>query len=124
MKEKVEKFIAEIKAHNPETLEEIESFRVKYLGKKGLIQGLFADMRNVAAENRKEVGQVLNNLKNSAQEKYDQLKSTVGSTSATTEKFVDLTMPANFMELGSRHPLSIVRKDIIDIFARIGFHRF
>jgi phenylalanyl-tRNA synthetase alpha chain len=121
MKEKVEKFIAEIKAQNPGTLEEIENFRIKYLGKKGIIQALFADLRDVAAENRKEAGLVLNQLKNSAQEKYDSLKTSLGPKAVASEKVPDLTMPANFMDLGSRHPLSIVRNDIINIFSRIGF---
>jgi len=121
MKDKVEQIIAEIKAHSQISAEEVEAFRIKYLGKKGLIQDMFSEMRNVAAENRKEFGQILNNLKNTAQAKYDELKISIDSSATQKEKVADLTMPANFMELGSRHPLSIVRKDIIEIFSRIGF---
>jgi len=121
MKDKVERLIDEIKAHKPVSADEVEAFRIKYLGKKGLIQDMFAEMRNVAAENRKEFGQMLNNLKNAAQAKFDELKASIDSGASQKEKVADLTMPANFIDLGSKHPLSIVRNDIIEIFSRIGF---
>jgi phenylalanyl-tRNA synthetase alpha chain len=100
--------------------EELETFRLKYLSKKGLISELFEDFRNVPAESKKEVGQKLNELKQKALEKYNSLKTQLQST---VEVFPenDLTKPAFPYSTGSRHPISIVRKEIIDIFSRIGF---
>jgi len=86
-----------------------------------LIPQLFGEMRNVAPENRKAAGQLLNTLKNRAQEKLDELKNNLSASTEENGSSVDLSMPANFLELGSKHPLSIVRSELLAIFSRIGF---
>ena len=95
--------------------------RIKYLSKKGAINDLMADFRNVAAEQKKEVGMRLNELKNKAQEKIAALKEQFESQDTGCDD-IDLTRSAYPIELGTRHPLSIVRNEIIDIFARMGFN--
>jgi len=119
MKEKIENLLEEVKAFNAENLEQLEAFRIKYLSKKGVVTALFADFRNVAPEQRKEMGQLMNGLKTTVQDKIVSLKAGLESTVESTDK-PDLTLPSS-APLGTRHPLSIVRNDIIDIFSRIGF---
>jgi len=119
MKEKIASLLEEVKAFNAENLEQLEAFRIKYLSKKGVITALFADFRNVAPEQRKEMGQLMNSLKTAVQDKIVSLKEGFENTVESTVK-PDLTLPSN-APLGTRHPLSIVRNDIIDIFSRIGF---
>jgi len=119
MKEKIGNLLEEVRAFNAENLEQLEAFRIKFLSKKGVVTALFADFRNVAPEQRKEMGQLMNRLKTAVQDKIVSLKEGFESTVETTDK-PDLTLPSN-APLGTRHPLSIVRNDIIDIFSRIGF---
>ena len=119
MKEKIASLLEEVKAFNAENLEQLEAFRIKYLSKKGVITALFADFRNVAPEQRKEMGQLMNSLKTAVQDKIVSLKEGFENTVESTVK-PDLTLPSS-APLGTRHPLSIVRNDIIDIFSRIGF---
>lgn len=119
MKEKIEKLLEDVKTFNATNLEQLEAFRIKYLSKKGIITDLFAEFRNVAPENRKEMGQLMNGLKTAIQEKIVLLKEALENTVEISDK-PDLTLPSS-APLGTRHPLSIVRNDIIDIFSRIGF---
>ena len=121
MNERVDQYIREIEGLSANSPEEVEGYRIKYLGKKGLIPALFADMKNVAPEERKAYGQLMNTLKQKAQEKIEELKGSMGDTNLSSGSTADLSMPANFVELGSKHPLSIVRSELINIFARIGF---
>lgn len=100
--------------------EELESFRIKYLGKKGLFSILFEDFRNIPPEQKKEIGQKLNLLKQEIQEKYNTLKESLVKQEDNSSSS-DLTRPAFPFSLGTRHPISIVRNEIIDIFMRIGF---
>jgi len=100
--------------------EELEAFRIKYLSKKGLFSILFEDFRNVPPEQKKEIGQKLNILKQEIQERYNSLKENLVKQEDTST-INDLTRPAFPFSLGSRHPISIVRNEIIDIFKRIGF---
>lgn len=121
MKEKIELLINEIetfKAHNEAKMEE---FRLKYLSKKGAIPSLFAEFRNVPNEQKREVGVLLNTLKAKAQEQIEKFKAILDAKEDTNEEDIDLTRPANWNNAGSRHPLSIVRNEIIDIFSRIGY---
>jgi len=120
MKEKISALLADINHFKAANLEELEAFRIKYLSKKGLIPALFADFKNVAAEERKEMGQLLNSLKNEAQERIVALRESLEVAPEENKSDKDLTLPAA-APLGTRHPLSIVRSEIIDIFARIGF---
>jgi phenylalanyl-tRNA synthetase alpha chain len=101
-------------------MEQLESFRIKYLSKKGLVSLLFEDFRNVAPEQKKEVGQKLNILKQEIQEKFNSLKEGLACVDEISG-INDLTRPASSLSSGSRHPISIVRNEIIDIFMRIGF---
>ncbi len=119
MKEKIDNLLKEVKAFNAGNLEQLEAFRIKYLSKKGIIPALFADFRSVAPEHRKEMGQLMNGLKIAIQDKIVSLKEGLESTVESTNR-PDLTLPSS-APLGTRHPLSIVRNDIIDIFSRIGF---
>ena len=120
MKEKIEKLLAEIDILSPISKEEVEELRIKYLSKKGEISTLFNDFRNVANEEKKVVGQLLNDLKNKAQDKINELKETFDNQQDNTND-LDLTRSSSPIELGTRHPLSIVKNEIVDIFARIGF---
>jgi len=121
MLDKVHLLIKEVKGFKSTSKEEIEAFRIKYLGSKGLLKELFAEFKNVDAEIRKDFGQALNNLKNSAKEKVDELTNAVEGSSESKSIYGDLTRPAEPIELGARHPISLVRNQIIDVFSRIGF---
>lgn len=100
--------------------EELETLRIKYLSKKGVISALMADFRNVPAEQKKEVGMKLNELKNCIQERINTLKSAFDTQDDKASE-LDLTRTAYPIQLGTRHPLSIVRNEIINIFSRLGF---
>ena len=118
---KINQLLQEVEALKAANAEELEALRIKYLSKKGAINDLMADFRNVAAEQKKEVGMRLNELKNKAQEKIAALKEQFESQDTGWDD-IDLTRSAYPVELGTRHPLSIVRNEIIDIFARMGFN--
>ena len=118
---KINQLLQEVEALKAANPEELEALRIKYLSKKGVINDLMADFRNVAAEQKKEVGMRLNELKNKAQEKIAALKEQFESQDTGCDD-IDLTRSAYPIELGTRHPLSIVRNEIIDIFARMGFN--
>lgn len=98
-----------------------EAFRIKYLGSKGLVKSIMGEMKNVAAENKKEAGQLLNEFKLFTEAKYEELKQTTGNGQQTTANEIDLTLPADPLPLGSRHPISLVKNKIISIFNRLGF---
>ncbi|MAX81889.1 MAG: phenylalanine--tRNA ligase subunit alpha [Crocinitomicaceae bacterium] len=121
MLEKVDEIKQQIEAFQTENPEELEAFRIKYLGSKGLIKGLFADFKNVPNDQKKEFGQRLNELKNFAQEKHDALKATATKAQSKANAPDDLTRPGEPLPVGSRHPISLVRDEIIDIFSRIGY---
>ena len=120
MKSKIAQYLEEVNAFSADNIEVLEAFRIKFLSKKGLIPALFADFKTVPPEERKEVGQLINGLKNAVQEKIVALKEAMESATETTASGLDLTLPVE-APLGTRHPLSVVRNEIIDIFARIGF---
>ena len=117
MKEKVEQILNEVKGFQADSKESLENFRITYLSKKGVIPALFADFKNVAPELRKEMGMKLNELKNAVQDKVEEQLQKFESQHSNDAGF-DMSMPANDMK-GARHPLSIVRRDINEIFARI-----
>lgn len=120
MIEKIEQLIQEVNDLKAATADELEALRLKYLSKKGVINDLMADFRNVPAEQKKTVGQKLNELKTLAQDKINGLKEMFEAKKADAEK-PDLTRTAYPVELGTRHPLTIVKNEIIDIFSRLGF---
>ncbi len=120
MIEKIQQLLAGIDTLTADNAEALEALRIKYLGKKGAINELMADFRNVPAESKKEIGMKLNELKTKAQEKIAALKESFDSKDNLSEG-LDLTRTAYPIKLGTRHPLSIVRNEIIDIFSRLGF---
>ena len=120
MKTKIAKLLEEIGALSAKSHDELETLRIKYLSKKGEITTLFNDFRNVANEEKREVGQLLNELKNAAQEKINLLKESF-SNEKNDNNDIDLTRTAAPVKLGTRHPLSLVKHEIVDIFSRIGF---
>jgi phenylalanyl-tRNA synthetase alpha chain len=117
---KIEQLLKEVEALHASNAEELEALRIKYLSKKGAINDLMADFRNVAAEQKQEVGMRLNELKTKAQDKINALKELFESQDNDCDG-LDLTRSAYPVELGTRHPLTIVKNEIIDIFARLGF---
>ena len=123
-KQEIEDFIRDIQMASLEHVSDraaaIESFRIKYLGKKGIISLLFDQFKSVPNEEKKEIGQALNKLKTAAQQKIEEFRDAVAELSDQTHAH-DLTMPVDFQQLGSRHVLSVVMNEITDIFARIGF---
>ena len=121
MKDKISKLLEEVNQFRATSQEEVEAFRIKYLGKKGLLNDLFGEFKTVKAELRKDLGQAINTLKNTTQNKVETLKEELANHEEQQGKFGDLTRPAAALELGARHPISLVKNQIIDIFARIGF---
>jgi len=119
MKDKIKLLSEETSQLSAKNAEELEVLRIKYLSKKGEISRLFDDFRHVPNEEKKEVGQLLNQLKNSAQDKINALKESFGTIQHV--ELTDLTRTAEPIKLGTRHPLSLVREEIIGIFSRIGF---
>src|SRR5664279_997791 len=120
MLQKITDLLQEVSSISVKSSEELELFRIKYLSKKGLISDLFEDFKNVPSTEKKEIGQKLNLLKQSALEKYSSLKSNLLNLDEESDG-ADLTRPPFPFSLGSRHPISIVRNELIDIFTRIGF---
>ena len=104
---------------NKYSKEEVERLRIQYLSKKGILNDLFNDFKNVPNEEKRAVGQLLNELKNAAQEKINSLKDSFESGDQGEQ--IDLSRSASDFNLGTRHPLSLVKNEIIDIFSRIGF---
>ncbi len=114
----VSKEVSKFSSCNPE---EIENFRIKYLGKKGIVTLLFDEFKTLPAEQRKEVGKLLNILKISIQEKIDSSRQLLEKNQVNSETQSDLSLPVDYSSLGGRHPISIIRNEIIDIFKRIGY---
>lgn len=122
MIEKIGDYISEIEAFKAKTKEEVEDFRIKYLGKKGILNQYFAEFKNVPNEQKKDFGQAVNKLKNAATEKVNQLKEELESKEEEKGIYGDLSRPGEPVEIGSRHPISIVKNQIIEIFSNIGFN--
>ena len=120
MIDKIEELLKEVETLQAADAKEAEALRIKYLGKKGIINDLMADFRNVPADQKKEVGMKLNELKNKAQEKINALKEAASAQDHLADD-LDLTRTAYPIALGTRHPLTIVKNEIVDIFSRLGF---
>jgi phenylalanyl-tRNA synthetase alpha chain len=121
MKNKIDELLNEIESFTASTKEHVEEFRIKILSKKGKLTALFEDFKTIEPSLRKEVGQQLNKLRDKAQDKINHLKEKFESTVEETANGMDLSLPGESMEIGSRHPLSIVRNQIAEIFSKIGF---
>lgn len=122
MKEKIRQLSEELDQLVADSHDQLEQLRIRFLSKKGLIPALFSDFRNVAPEQRKEVGQALNSLKQKASERIAALKDKLEQSHTAEASEADLTRPADEMDIGSRHPISLVRNRIISIFQNIGFN--
>ncbi len=122
MIDKIKEHIAHVEAFSATTLDQVEAFRIKYLGSKGLIKEFFAAFKDVSNDQKKEFGQAINTLKNMAQEKVNSLKQAIDTTPQTAGVYGDLSRPGSPITLGSRHPISIVKNKITSIFSNIGFN--
>lgn len=120
MKQIIEQISAAVDSFKADSLEELEALRIKYLSKKGEISELFNQFRDVPADQKREIGQPLNQLRDKAQQKINNLKEQVELKKQEADK-LDLTRTPEPIALGTRHPLSLVKNEIIEIFSRIGF---
>ena len=122
MQQKISGYTAEINSFQPANTDELEAFRIKFLGTKGIIKDLFEEFKMVSSEDKRIFGKVLNEFKQTAEAKYQLLKDSFETEQQNSGSDLDMTLPGEGFELGSRHPLSLVRKEIIGIFSRLGFH--
>ena len=120
MTERINALLTEVESLAAADEKELEALRIKYLGKKGLLNDLMADFRNVPAEQKRETGQKINALKTALQDKLNDLRQSL-ATKEDSHDDLDLTRTPYPIQLGTRHPLSIVKNEIIDIFSRLGF---
>lgn len=120
MKEKIAGVSEEIESIKISNKDELEAFRIKYLGSKGLIKDLFVGLKEVPNAEKRAVGQLINDLRDKAQGIFDSAKEAFEDQQGESEK-IDLTRPSDAIDIGARHPLSLVRNEIIEIFRRIGF---
>jgi phenylalanyl-tRNA synthetase alpha chain len=120
LREKITQIAESINTLSAKSQEELEALRIQYLSKKGQIPALFNEFRDVPNDEKREIGQLLNQLRDRAQDKLNELRETLAEKGAKAEQ-TDLTRTAEPIALGTRHPLSLVREEIIDIFSRIGF---
>jgi phenylalanyl-tRNA synthetase alpha chain len=120
MKEKISKALLEIETFSAKSLAELEEFRIKYLGKKGLLNSLFEEFKSIPSEEKKETGQLINQLKNKVQDIIVSQKEKLDNTD-TKQVDMDITLSAYPVNQGNRHPVSFVKNQIIDIFSRLGF---
>ena len=114
--------IAEAAAFHTENPSELEAYRIQYLGSKGLLKTLFAEFKNVPNEQKKEFGQVINLLKTTAEDKVKLIQEALESKQEIKGIYGDLSRPGEPVSIGSRHPISLVKNQIIDIFSTIGFY--
>lgn len=123
LQEKIKQYTKEIETFRANTAEELENFRLRFLVNKGIVKSLFEEFKTVTAEEKRSLGKVLNEFKQLAEQTYKSIQESVSGqdqAGASTNK-EDLTLPGQGMQLGSRHPLSLVRKQIVEIFNRLGF---
>jgi phenylalanyl-tRNA synthetase alpha chain len=119
---KIKEHIKEAQAFTTEDKTTLEEFRIKYLGSKGLLKDFFAEFKNVPNEQKKEFGQVVNELKNTAEEKVKSIQEVLESKTESINLFGDLSRPGTPINIGSRHPISLVKNQILDVFSTIGFN--
>jgi phenylalanyl-tRNA synthetase alpha chain len=122
MTETIKAHIEEVNSFQTDNKEQLEAFRIKYLGSKGLLKDFFAEFKNVPNEQKKEFGQVINELKTSAEEKVKCIQDALENKEEAKGIYGDTTRPGEAMNIGSRHPISIVKNQMIDIFSTIGFN--
>lgn len=121
MQDKINQYIAEVAASQASGAEEIEQFRIKWAGRKGILNDLFEEFKLVPNDQKKVLGQELNKLKTAVQERIDAMQAASGGYEKELTEREDFTRPTGALPAGTRHPLSIVRREILEIFERIGF---
>ncbi|TAH00339.1 MAG: phenylalanine--tRNA ligase subunit alpha [Sphingobacteriales bacterium] len=121
MQSKINQYTAEIAVFKPATANELEVFRIRFLGTKGILKDLFEDFKTVSIEEKKIFGKVLNEFKQYTETVYNDFKAQLESGESTQKPDIDLTLPGIGLQTGGRHPLNLVRKEIIGIFKRLGF---
>jgi phenylalanyl-tRNA synthetase alpha chain len=119
--QQIEKYRNEITSANTNSEEELERFRTKFLGTRGLVKGLMGEMKNVHADQKKEFGLLMNAFKQLAEEKYETLKASFAKSESNGVPEQDLSMPGDQIPVGSRHPVTLMRNRIVSIFQRLGF---
>ena len=118
---KINDLLARVEAFAPTTAAEVEEFRIKILGKKGELTALMDEFKSVPAEQKRELGQKINALKQAAQARINELKATLQSSAVKSEAIDDMTRPGSAEADGTRHPISIVKNQIVEIFSRLGY---
>jgi phenylalanyl-tRNA synthetase alpha chain len=119
--QQIEQYKQEMQAFEATTPDQVEAFRIKYLGTKGLVKTVMGEMKNVPNEQKKAFGQILNEFKEFAEARYNSLKEQAGEQSGGGDQQRDITLPGEVFSVGTRHPLNIVRNQIVSIFGRLGF---
>src|SRR6056297_3095269 len=119
MLDKIEKYLQEIENFRSSDPEEVENFRIRYLGRKGLLNDLFEEFKSIPKEEKPEVGKKINELKQRAHEKVNELKA--AATTTSSRQIDDVTRPGYPEQIGSKHPISLTRREIIRIFTRLGY---
>src|SRR5690242_6013572 len=112
----IEEYRKDIESVVPDGADALEAYRIKFLGTKGILKGLFTEMKNVPADKKKEFGLVLNAFKQLAESKYDSWKAQTEKSASSGASKEDLSLPGDPVPLGSRHPISLMRNNIIEIF--------
>lgn len=118
--DKIEEYKKDIDSADVNSSDALEAFRIQFLGSKNILKDLYKELKDVPNESKKDIGQAINSLKKQAEEKFEDAKKK-NQRIGSSKKKIDLSRPADFVELGARHPLSVIRNEIIEIFARIGF---
>lgn len=121
MRDQINQYISEIEEFAPVNTDALESFRIRFLGSKGIMKDLFEQFKTVSSEEKRFLGKALNEFKQVAEAKYNEYKEAFESETVSTKSEGDLTLPGEGFAVGSRHPLSLIRIEIIDIFKRLGF---
>ena len=119
--QQIQTYRQEIENLTPNGAESLEAYRIRFLGTKGILKNLFTEMKNVPAARKKEFGQILNEFKQLAESKYENWKQELANKSSATVETGDLSLPGDPLPLGSRHPISLMRNRIIEVFNRLGF---
>ncbi len=119
--QQIEAYRKEIEGFAISNAQELEAYRIKYLGSKGLTKTLFGELKNVPNEQKKEMGQVLNDFRQYAEARYEDAKALAGNGPAAAQETADLTLPGDPVHIGSRHPITLVRNRMVGIFQRLGF---
>jgi len=121
MLDKIAELTEKIKAFKMNKEQELEQFRIEYLGSKGVLKELYASLKTVPNELKRDAGQHINTFKKLLEDRYEELKNSLENTGESKGQQLDFSRPGEVFPLGAHHPLSLVRKEILDIFARIGF---